>query len=163
MAEGTLEMEQEKKLAVLQKIAKIFNQNKIVWALGGSALLYFSGITREFADLDLTVQLADAEKAKSLLCLLGQQKESAPQAQYRTACFKEFVIDEVEIDLIAGFCIVKEGKEYDCPFDKSDIDRTVLSGGEEIFLQSVKSWRRYYELMGRRGKVELIDNACRAT
>lgn len=47
--------EREKKLEVLCRIAHSLNRGKVLWALGGSLLLYLKGKTDTFHDIDLMV------------------------------------------------------------------------------------------------------------
>lgn len=60
-------MEQlERKWAALGRIAEAFNRAGLVWAVGGSLLLYLKGKTDRFADLDLMVREEDAKTASAL-------------------------------------------------------------------------------------------------
>ena len=49
----------------------------------------------------------------------------------------EFTIDSVDIDVMAGFSIVSEGKVYDCSLDKEQIVERMTLGTEVIPLQSL--------------------------
>ena len=69
----------------------------------------------------------------------------------------EFVIDGVDVDVMAGFSIVSDGMAHDCSLQKEQIVETFMLDGEVIPLQSVELWRRYYALMGRSSKVDMID------
>jgi hypothetical protein len=66
-------MDEERKLALLRKIAHAFTQAQISWALGASCFLYLQGIAPTFHDLDLMVKEADAPKAVEILSSLGQR------------------------------------------------------------------------------------------
>lgn len=48
--------------------------------------------------------------------------------------------------------------EYDCSFKPESVSEYRLIHGQQVPLQSVAEWRRYYELMGRDKKVEMIDS-----
>ena len=63
--------------------------------------------------------------------------------------FMEFTIDSVDIDVMAGFSIVSEGKVYDCSLDKEQIVERMPLGTEIVSLQSLRLWCKYYRLMGR--------------
>ena len=104
----------QKKIELLQKIAHRFNEANIEWALGASMLLYFKGIISEFHDIDLMVSVHDAEQVRTILSEMGElhPPASAPDPMYRTKVFMEFTIDSVDIDVMAGFSIVSEGKVY---------------------------------------------------
>lgn len=147
------------KKKVLEKIAHVFNENGILWALGASMLLYFKGIAKEFHDIDLMVAEGDAEKAKGLLSELGRINPPNPNPKYGTKHFMEFVIDDVDIDVMAGFSIHSEGKNVDCSLKKEQVAEHTKLGEEEIPMQSVSLWLGYYRLMGRADKVRMIESS----
>ena len=149
--------EPEEKLKVLSAIAHVLNEAQVLWAVGGSLLLYFKGITDTFRDLDLMVAEEDAGRVRELLSGMGTQALPNPDAQYRTRHFLEFTIDGVEVDVLAGFVIVKDGKAYECPLLAQQVAEQICLNDEKIPLQSLTDWRRYYELMGRGEKAEKID------
>lgn len=144
------------KLAVLTKIAREFAQAGITWALGASMLLYFKGITPDFHDIDLMVANDDADAARDILARLGCQLPPNPNAKYRTKCFLEFVIDGVDVDMMAGFAIVSDGVLHDCSLQREEIVETLTLAGARIPLQSIARWQEYYAWMGRQDKVRMI-------
>ncbi|MBR1820404.1 MAG: hypothetical protein IJ769_02145 [Clostridia bacterium] len=150
-------MTTDDKLATLARIARRLNAANLTWGIGASLLLYFKGITDDFNDIDIMVAPQDAEALRRILCELGKLQPPNPKAQYRTERFYEFVIDGVDVDVMAGFAIVKDGVTYDCPFDAASVREYVEVNGERIPLQAVSDWRRYYALMGREAKVQMID------
>ena len=75
--------------------------------------------------------------------------------------FMEFTIDSVDIDVMAGFSIVSEGKVYDCSLDKEQIVERMTLGTEIVPLQSLRLWCKYYRLMGRNKKADMIENNCK--
>lgn len=149
--------EMEHKLKVLSNIAKVFNDNQIKWAVGASLLLYFKGITDNFHDIDVMVAEEDAVRMKELLLEVGTLESTGDNAQYKTKHFYEFVVDEVEIDVMGGFIIVKDGKAYNCSYTEDSVVEHMQVNGQTVPLQSIPLWRRYYELMGRDTKVAIID------
>lgn len=147
----------EKKLLVLSRIAQALNRQKATWAVGASLLLYCKGMVSEFHDIDIMVAEEDVEKARNALLSLGRQLPANPKAQYKTKCFLEFNVEGVEVDMMAGFTIVREGVDYYFPLRPGDIHDYVEINGETIPLQSLEQWRKYYGLMGRTDKVEIIE------
>ena len=105
---------------------------------------------------------ADAARAKEILLGLGSMNPPNPNEKYRTKHFMEFVVDGVDIDVMAGFIIVEEGTEYYCSLRQDQIADFAEVCGVKVPLQSVRLWREYYRLMGRDGKVEMIDAAARS-
>ena len=146
-------------LEILSQIAKKLNEGHITWAVGGSLLLYFKGIVDEFHDIDLMVHADDAEEAKSLLMEMGELQKPAYENPYKADHFYVFLVEDVEVDLMGGFTILKADGEHRCFLRKEDIYEKVLVDGEQIPLHSLTEWRRYYELMGRSAKVKMIDDA----
>ena len=62
----------QEKLDVLSKLAAKFNKEGIVWAVGGSLLLYFKGYVENFNDLDIMVADVDALKMENILKFYGK-------------------------------------------------------------------------------------------
>ncbi len=147
----------EKKLKVLSNIAHVLNEKNVVWAVGASMLLYFKGKTDFFHDIDLMVSEDDVEKLKEQLLPMGLLAPPKLDKQYKTRHFLEFTIDGIDVDVMAGFVIVKDGRDVDCSLFPEQIEEYIQLNGETIPLQSLSDWRRYYELMGRSSKVEMID------
>ena len=69
----------------------------------------------------------------------------------------EFVINSVDVDVMAGFSILNDGKIYDCSLDKDQIVEWFTLGNTKIPLQSPLLWCEYYKLMGRKEKVDMIE------
>ena len=103
----------------------------------------------------------DAECVRTILSEMGEScpSESIPNPMYRTKTFMEFLIDSVDVDVMAGFAIVKDGKVYDCALRKEQIVEKMPLGTEVIPLQSPLLWCKYYRLMGRNEKAEMIEKA----
>lgn len=149
------------KLRVLAKIGGALNGAGVTWAVGASLLLFFRGITDSFHDIDITAAKSDAKAIKELLLPMGRLLPEKPNAKYATRHFYEFVIDGVDIDVIAGFSIISGGEEHDCSLTPAAVVSHVCVGGVTIPLQSIADWRDYYALMGRSGRVAQIDEYLR--
>ncbi|MDO4276969.1 MAG: hypothetical protein Q4D16_25190 [Eubacteriales bacterium] len=149
----------QKKISVLQRVASEFNKEKLLWAVGASLLLYFKGMVKSFNDIDIMVDEKDVEKCKNILLNMGSIGDSNSNPQYKTRVFMEFTVDEVEIDVMAGFVIVEDNIEHDCSLKSDQIVEYITIGGESVPLQGLSLWRQYYEWMGRKTKVELIDSS----
>ena len=151
-------MDTENKLRVLVKIARMFNQADITWAVGGSMLLYFHNITKEFHDIDIMVLDSDAEAVKALLLTLGTLEPPKASVKFKSKAFYEFTIDGVDVDVMAGFVIVQDGKEHDCSLQGNEITDFIQLQNERIPLHTIAAWRRNYIFMGKPDTVRLIDS-----
>ena len=149
--------ETEKKIEVLKQIAHRFNEAHIMWALGASMLLYFKGITEVFQDIDLMVANDDVERVRIILSEMGEIQPPNPNPKYRTKTFMEFIINSIDVDVMAGFSIISDGKIFDCSLQEEQIVEKMPLGTELIPLQSPLLWREYYRLMGRTEKVKMIE------
>lgn len=98
----------------------------------------FQGHYLRFPRIDLMVADHDAECVRTILSEMGASfpSDSIPNPMYRTKTFMEFLIDSVEVDVMAGFAIVKDGKVYDCALRKEQIVEKIPLGTEVIPLQS---------------------------
>ncbi len=152
-------LRQTQALRVLARVAKCLNDAKITWAVGGSLLLYFNGITEVFHDLDLMIFEKDALRAKEILGTLGTLQPSQGGGRYRTKHFYEFSVEGVDIDLMGGFAICSDGVVHTCALEPDQIVGSTSVEGQTIPLQSVALWRTYYEWMERTEKVAMIDAA----
>jgi hypothetical protein len=149
-------MDKGKKLEVLSRIGRRFNDAGITWAVGASLLLYFNRKVSDFHDIDIMTAEEDVFRARDILLELGALQPPSPNPGYKTRHFLEFKVDGVDIDVIAGFVITRDGVDYDCAFGRENIAGFTEVGGVRIPLQSASDWRRYYQLMGRPEKAEMI-------
>lgn len=152
---------EQEKIELLKRIAHRFNGARLEWALGASMMLFLKGITAEFHDIDLMVSVQDAACAKEILSEMGTlcPPNPKPNPMYRTKVFLEFCIDSVDVDVMAGFAIVNNGKVFDCGLRADQIAERMPLGAEIIPLQSPQLWCKYYRLMGRHEKAARIAEA----
>ncbi|MDY0074378.1 MAG: hypothetical protein RBR75_00640, partial [Acholeplasmataceae bacterium] len=122
-----------------------------------STLLFLKGISKNFNDIDIMVSEEDVEQLKILLLELGTLEPVNPHKSFKTKRFLEFKIDEVEVDVIAGFIIISDNKEYYFPLEKNHELEEIEFDGIKIPLQSLREWKKIYKLMGRIDKVEMIN------
>ena len=146
----------EHKLIVLRKIAEIFNQTSIHWAVGGSLLLYLKGYTAHFNDIDLLIYEEHAGRAKELMMEIGKL-QVLNRSCYRAEHFYIFDVDGVEVDIMGDYYVVKDGVEHVVALPRDAQIEWMHLGSQRIPLDSIPMWRRHYDVMGRQGKVDMID------
>ncbi len=71
----------------------------------------------------------------------------------------EFRIGSVDVDVMVGFGIVKDGEFFDCSLQKDQIAELLPLGSELIPLQTPELWCKYYRLMGRNEKADAVERA----
>lgn len=108
--------------------------------------------------MDIMVIEDDIEHVKEILSDMGNIQLYIPDEKYKTKVFLEYVIDGIDVDVMAGFAIKHNEVIYDCSLTKDQIIEYIDYQGEQIPLQSVNLWCRYYELMGRDKKVKMIKD-----
>lgn len=133
----------------LRKIAELFAVGNITYGVGASMLLYFKGLEAEPRDLDLIVALEDATKADKILSVIGEKQAPNPNVHYSTRFFGEYVIDGIDVDVMAGFKIKSVGKEVEYILD-SKVLESLDSKGVTIWLCPLEDWFVLYLLMPNR-------------
>ena len=144
------------KARVLAKIGRALDGEGILWAVGGSAMLYRQGIVDEFNDFDLVLGAQDVQKANAALLALGTGGVKANSGMFACDSFHSYEIDGVEVDVMAGMVIVSDGQPYHYLFDEdSALDRWPVNG-VHIPFAALEDWYILYLLMGRAEKVQRI-------
>jgi len=143
---------------LLKKITREFAQAQIHWGIGGSKLLNFYGITETVNDLDLLIAFEDVKIALQILDGMGKRIEIPNKSEYYTESFNRYMIDGIEIDVMANFKIEHETGVYDFQFDKETKVETILIDEVKIPLTILEEWYIAYLLMkDRDSKVEMIE------
>lgn len=142
----------------LAKIAGALNARHITWAIGGSTLLSIYGIVDAPRDLDLIVDEADISAAVATLNTLGQQIPWEPSAEFSSHFFVEFVVEGIEVDVMAGLTIkLTDGGLYTYPFNSDRIAGHTHVNGVTVPLTSLQDWHLLYSMMANReSRVEQI-------
>jgi GrpB-like predicted nucleotidyltransferase (UPF0157 family) len=152
------ELATEDKIVILKRIADQFNQTGIVWAVGGSAMLYFFEIVDRFDDVDIQVKESDYEVAKKILEQLGTHKIIPQSFRFKTKQFTKFVVSGVVIDLMGGLKVRKNKVWHEISFADDIVDKKIMVGQTEISLGRLVAWLHYYDLMERYAKVRMIED-----
>lgn len=145
-------------IEILKLIGKKFNEKEILWAVGASVLLNKYNLIDNPNDIDILVSLEDVEEADKILKNIGIKKESKETNTYSTKVFNEYLVNGVDIDLIAGFKINHIEGSYEYIFDYKSINENVDIDGIKIPFTSLEDWYVLYSIMpNRENKVKLIE------
>ena len=151
-------MSTEDKIIIFKRVAERFNKERIHWALGGSALLYFHEMVNRFEDIDLMVSVTDYQRARHILDQFGNPKFITQSFRFKTKNFAKYVISGVVFDLMAGLKIKKLKVWHQIDFDDDLVDKKIKVGNTMIALAKLEAWLHYYDLMERYSKVKLIED-----
>jgi len=136
-------------IQTLVKIANELNKLNVNWGLGGSLLLFQYGLTDKAHDLDIMVELKDYKIADAVLSSLGiklkNREEKSPV--YLTEHFNEYVVDGIDIDLMAGFQILHEYGIYRYAFDELSTPESKWIDGTKINYATLEDWYVLYQLI----------------
>lgn len=146
-------------LDTLSLIGKELNNNNILWGVGASILLNQYGLVEAPNDIDILVDTKDVHKLDEILQKLGKKKLRDKNRTYSTKYFYEYIVNNIDIDVMAGLAINHEGGIYRHDFDKLSISRYVTTNGVNIPFMSLADWYIIYQLIpGREIKVNKIED-----
>lgn len=146
-------------LKTLSLIGKKLNEENILWGVGASILLNQYNLIKEPNDIDIFVHTKDIHKADNILKNMGIKKDREKTDTYLTKYFCEYIINQVDIDVMAGFKIKHKEGVYEYIFDEKSITKYIEINGVEIPFTSLEDWYVIYEIIpNREKKVELIKN-----
>lgn len=136
----------------LVHFAKKLNSAKIRWSLGGSLLLYFEGLNSHVNDIDIVVHEDDY---LALLEVLNEYDYiyMEPNDSYLTEHFFSLKSEDIDVDIMINFKVVRNDKIYNYPFN---IKKQISVDDTLIFLASLDEWHEAYLAMGRIDKAKLI-------
>ncbi|ATD54843.1 nucleotidyltransferase family protein [Clostridium chauvoei] len=142
----------------LQKVARELNKSNIRWAIGASILLKEYKIINKVNDIDIIVDIKDVKKLDSILKNIGIRKEGNENLNYSTKYFYEYVVDGIDIDVMADFTINHENGKYIVLLDEKSITSYKSLNGVIVPFMSLEDWYIIYQLIkGRDKKVSLIE------
>lgn len=145
-------------LETLSYIGGKFNDSNIVWAVGASVMLNQFGLIKHPNDIDIFVEIKDINKADEILKNIGEKKEVKKDSSYSTKYFYEYLINEIDVDVMAGFVINHSDGLYEYVFDKDSITKFKCINKVDIPFTSLEDWYVIYQLIpNRESKVNLIE------
>jgi hypothetical protein len=151
----------EEKLMIknaLLNIASVLNENNVNWGLGGSLLLYLSGIETSVADIDIVIDENDMNKIEMIVKDYDHIEKQKTDI-YQTERFYSVSFKGIDIDLMVGFKISNRNSVYSFPTGKKLVDKSIIIDGTVINLCSLKDWLEAYTAMKRKNKIELINHS----
>lgn len=142
----------------LSMIADQLNEQGIVWGVGASILLYQHGLVNNPQDIDLIIDLKDADQADRILTAMGEKRIAFDSVTYSTKVFGEYVINGIDVDLMSGFGIDHRLGTYIYDFDRKSVVDYFKVNTVNIPFTALEDWYVLYALMpGKEVKAKLIE------
>ncbi|SDY61573.1 hypothetical protein SAMN05660462_00463 [Proteiniborus ethanoligenes] len=143
----------------LSQIGQSFDEEHILWGVGASIMLNHYGLADKPNDIDILVGIDDIKKVDAILKSVGEKKIYEKTDTYSTEYFYEYVINDFDVDVMAGFKINYCDGIFEYIFDKDSISEMKIINGVQIPLTSLEDWYVIYQLIpNREAKVEIIEN-----
>jgi predicted nucleotidyltransferase len=144
----------EQMQTVFLKLAVALNNRNVNWGIGGSYLLYLKGIVNTCNDLDFVIDPLDEQNVLDLLLEYNIEYESVEKGSiYGTRQLIRFIYENVEVDFLIGFIV----KDFVYPSGKFLAPEVVQIKGVEVHLCDLKDWLYAYQMIGRKQKVQLLE------
>ena len=148
-----------RKLDALTLIARVFRENHVEWALGGSTLLYLKGISRQFGDIDIMVKREDLTRIVNAIQTIVNEFHVDNMNNSKFDFCITFNLNGTEIELFDGIHLPKEnGEAVTVDFNSTYVYECINLSDETIPLMSCETWYKWYGLIGRTEKVQLLYN-----
>lgn len=142
----------------LSYIGQKLNDSNIAWAVGASILLNQFGLIEKPNDIDIFVDIKDIERADEILKSIGNKKQWEKTATYSTKYFYEYIIDGIDVDVMAGFAVNHNSGVFEYTFDHNSISEFKIINGVSIPFTSLEDWYVIYQLIPNRElKVKMIE------
>lgn len=138
--------------SVLKMVAQLLNGEGIIWGVGASVMLSHYGIVQDPGDIDIMVDMKDIHRLDSLLSKLGERVAGVPDKTYKTRYFYEYMIDGIEVDVMAGLCIHNKGEDHVFSFTVDSIGDYMELDDVEVPLAKLEEWCEIYRVLPGRGK-----------
>ncbi|SDQ57150.1 hypothetical protein SAMN05216232_2623 [Virgibacillus subterraneus] len=137
---------------------RITNKN-IIWGVGGSLLLNFYNLIDKPNDIDILVDEMNATKLNKMMTSIGKPKEVIRSNPFRTTYFSKYSIEDIDIDIMAGFAIQHNEGVYKLSIQQGSIVAHKKINGVDIPLYSLEDWYILYWLIpNKQEKAILIEN-----
>ncbi|MFR9165212.1 MAG: rhodanese-like domain-containing protein [Dysgonomonas sp.] len=146
---------------VLAKIASELNSANILWGIGASMVLHQYSLVKNPTDIDILVSVSDIDEADKILSGMGIKIHNEKNSSvYSTEYFREYIVDDINIDVMAGFKInLPDKKTFEYPFDAESVPLTFTIGNMPVPSTTLEDWYVLYQLIpNREAKAKLILN-----
>lgn len=145
-------------LKTLNLITNNLNDKGITWGIGGSLMLHCYDLIENYNDIDIIVSEQNIDIAISILDKLGSRTTIEPSKIFASKYFYKYKINNICIDVIAGFTINHSNGSFKMTFDKNSIHsfnfRNII-----LPICTLEDWYIIYQLIpNKQEKVAILKN-----
>ncbi|QVK20718.1 hypothetical protein KHQ82_10475 [Mycoplasmatota bacterium] len=149
-------------LETLGYIGQKLNDEKVNWGLGGSLLMKLYQLVDYANDIDLIVDINDVVKVDDILGSIGKKKKSKRKSIFSSEWFESYIVNGIDIDVIAGFKINHREGTYNYNFDKHSLSKIYMLNCVTIPLTSLEDWYVIYQILpNKENKLNKLVNHLR--
>ena len=150
-------------LSTLSFIGEKFNEERIVWAVGGSVMLSYYGLAPDPNDIDILIDKDCAAQAAALMDAIGKESPPARSQTFATRHFHKYDVGGFPVDVMSGLAIRHDSGLFYYIFDMESVTGCMAVRGVKVPLASLEDWYVLYQLMpGRADKAKMIENHLRS-
>lgn len=134
---------------VLENVCRAFEGTDITWAIAMSCSIFFRGITDDFNDFDILIDINDVEKFEQIFKRIGGivNDNTIQKASFSSPYYKEATLNGLHFDLIGDMTVNTFGKNYKYVLQRKDVEYRTIDGGLTIPLAPVEANYLLYAMM----------------
>lgn len=141
---------------LISKVAKEFNQQNVVWGIGGSYLLQRYGIETDLNDIDILISEDSIHRVKDIMSRISIKQDTVIDEKFNSKFFAIYQINGTNINIISSLNYhFKEDFNYN--FDQEDINIYENYGNQRINYCHLMDWYIIYKEINRKGISKSIE------
>lgn len=141
----------------LLNVFKQLNEAHLLYAIGGSMMLKLRSFDVIPQDCDIMVMETDFQSVVEIFQCVATQVNKPSLLPYKTKHFTTFNLEDITIDIMAGFTYEHLEGTYYTMFDSESITDWVQVEEIKLPLMSLEEWFILYNIMNRLEKTKLIE------
>ena len=155
-------MDADQALAALGKIAHALNSEKIVWGVGGTALLFLQGLLPVPERLELLMEPAGFAAAVKALGKLGavETRPGGPHGALSATHHYTCTLGGASVSLFADLAVQRKEAAFRYPFAVDRVTGYIRLGDATVPLTPLEDWYVLYLLLPGRARLAVQISRC---
>ena len=155
-------MDADQALSALGKIAHALNNEKIVWGVGGTALLFLQGLLPVPERLELLAEPAGFPSAVKALGKLGvvETRPGGPHGALSATHHYTCTLGGASVSLFADMAVQRKEAAFRYPFAADRITGYIRLGDTAVPVTPLEDWYVLYLLLPGRARLAVQISRC---